>query len=211
MTNNEQFLKACEDSDLILIERLLQEDVDVNVKSEYGATSLIDSIKYPEENAIDIVVALINAGADVNVKQYGSSALVLAAKKGEVHIVEILIDNGADISQKDERDLVLEAAFENLDVNLIRLLLKKGFKIPNEIALEGFAPRSFLSSFIDPGSLLNEYYTGFNARVGSLSPGLYEKVVNFLLDQGISIFPDFNGCSINEAIMRHIASSDNIV
>ena len=54
---------------------------------------------------VDIAKMLIEAGADVNAKNYqGCTALITAARSNNAGVAKLLIANGADIGAKDNFD-----------------------------------------------------------------------------------------------------------
>jgi ankyrin repeat protein len=70
---------------------LLQYNVDPNAVDKTGKGALRRSVKFPE-----LVAALIEKGAIVNVVQNGETPLVAAAYEGVYKSVKILLDKGAD-------------------------------------------------------------------------------------------------------------------
>lgn len=80
----------------------------------------------------EIVKALIENGADINIKGYfGYTALHEACRKNNIDIVNILIKNGADVNIKSGRYgfMPLYLACENNYEEIIDILIKKSNKI----------------------------------------------------------------------------------
>jgi len=79
----------------------------------------------------EIALALIDAGADVNVRDaYGVTAMMFAAICGSVEVIKRLIDAGADVNARDVdgRSVLIEAlTTENdMSVSTIRSLVEAG-------------------------------------------------------------------------------------
>lgn len=77
----------------------------------------------------EIVKALIENGADINIKGYfGYTALHEACRKNNIDIVNILIKNGADVNIKSGRYgfMPLYLACENNYEEIIDILIKNG-------------------------------------------------------------------------------------
>lgn len=77
----------------------------------------------------EIVEALIENGADINIKGYfGYTALHEACRKNNIDIVNILIKNGADVNIKSGRYgfMPLYLACENNYEEIIDILIKNG-------------------------------------------------------------------------------------
>ncbi len=74
--------------------------------------------------------AMIEVGADVNVKHQGDTALAWALYKDNTAIALSLIKKGADINaQCDDGDTPLSSAILAANVEIVKLLLEKGAKI----------------------------------------------------------------------------------
>jgi ankyrin repeat protein len=73
--------------------------LDVNVKNQYGVTTLIDASFRGQKEQVEW---LIVEGADLNARDnQGDTALMNAAIKGHSEIVNLLLENGADVQAKD--------------------------------------------------------------------------------------------------------------
>ena len=81
-----------------------------------------------QQDRLDIVQALISAGANVNAKnRYGSTPLVLAATNGNASVTEVLLKAGADVRVSvPETGSVLIAAARTGNPEVIKLLLAAG-------------------------------------------------------------------------------------
>jgi len=79
---------------------------------------------------LDIVKLLIEAGADINIKNnYGVTSLMLASEGGYKEIVKLLIEASADINAKNIfGDTALMYAYENNHKEIIDLLKRYGAK-----------------------------------------------------------------------------------
>lgn len=97
---------ACRWGSLPLVQLLIDAGADVDSLSwdgegsekEYGYTNLMLSVAFGGEDNLDVVTALLKAGADANKRTYGVkklNAVELAMNRGRTDIVEILEDAGA--------------------------------------------------------------------------------------------------------------------
>jgi len=104
MDEGELLMFVSEYGYLNMLKVLLDEGVDINTKNKYGHTAITHAIVYGKFN-ISIINALIEYGADVNVKDYGGIPLLhhAASCRDSLKIVKILIENGADVTAVDLR------------------------------------------------------------------------------------------------------------
>ena len=94
------------------------------------------------------VVALVNAGADVNAKDsFGRTSLTLAAQLGRTEIIDVLVRAGADPNVKDQLGWTpITLAFDNCHFDAVRALVKAGAdrsQIPKDLNAKdkaGFTP-----------------------------------------------------------------------
>ena len=79
-----------------IVEALIENGADINIKGHFGYTALHEACR---KNNIDIVNILIKNGADVNIKsgRYGFMPLYLACENNYEEIIDILIKNGANL------------------------------------------------------------------------------------------------------------------
>ena len=109
---NDDMLQSIRDDNLELLKSYIQSGADVNYIQEdlYGyqvSALVIASEKAWRRNDTEIVEYLINAGADVNVKdESGNTPLMKAADtpdryKSRVKLMQQLIDHGADVNAKN--------------------------------------------------------------------------------------------------------------
>jgi ankyrin repeat protein len=101
--------------------KVLELGVDVN-------TALILAA---EKGYAEVVKALLDKGADINVRSDdGSTALILAAEEGHEDVVKALLDKGADINlQSKDGSTALILAAEEGHAEIVKALLGKGADI----------------------------------------------------------------------------------
>ena len=83
--------------------RLLLEGADVNARSKFGETALLQAARYAykdREAAPKIVLLLLESGADINAQTTpdGETALMRATYYGYREIVRILLDNKVHVN-----------------------------------------------------------------------------------------------------------------
>lgn len=123
------------------VEKLVQKGADVDAVGNifFNATPLFWAV---ERGNLEVVKALIKAGANVNYRdeKSGDSVLLLGAFGGREKIVFELLQNGADVNAKTNwgRD-ALYWAIKRTNKNIIKMLLDKGAKVSDKhiLMLEG--------------------------------------------------------------------------
>ncbi|MBM7558121.1 ankyrin repeat domain-containing protein [Halanaerobacter jeridensis] len=96
-----------------VVEILIEEGADVNVRTDDGRTALMKAIG---ENNSEIVKVLIKGGANVNAKDNnGQTALMKAVNKRNKYVVKMLIENGANVNAKDNKGQTALDILENLN------------------------------------------------------------------------------------------------
>ena len=98
--NTPLHLAAANDKKGAVVRRLINAGADVNAKDNYGWTPLSCASK---NGNLDVVIALMGAGADVNAKAKDDHCIIplhLASNNGHTDIVTALINIGADINAK---------------------------------------------------------------------------------------------------------------
>ncbi|MEW6736386.1 MAG: ankyrin repeat domain-containing protein [Acidobacteriota bacterium] len=126
----------------ITLKTLLAAGANVNALDErLGITALTWAVL---QNRIDLLQALIEAGADINAKntnnghisdhiqeKFPATALIAAVIRGESGIVKALIEAGADLNGKDSKYGMtpLMYAVEEDQLEVVKLLVKSGAKV----------------------------------------------------------------------------------
>lgn len=89
-------IQAAYKGDVVEVKRLINQGADVNAKSKYDRTALMDAA---QEGHVEVMHTLLQQGADVNAKNnYGWTALYYAA--GNTEVVRVLLTVGADVNAK---------------------------------------------------------------------------------------------------------------
>ncbi len=103
-------------------------DVDVNVKSPDGSTSLMWAA-YNDD--LELVRALLKAGAKANVtSNFGATALTEAIKLGNVPLFRTLLDAGADIESPNlDKQTALMLAISTNQQEMAKLLIERGANV----------------------------------------------------------------------------------
>ncbi len=100
-TGRTHLARAAKDGPLEVVQVLLEAHADVTAKDVlYDSTPLLNAAC---EGRIDVLIALLAAGAPVNVQcRYGLTPLMLAARCGCAGSVRLLIDSGERVDLQDE-------------------------------------------------------------------------------------------------------------
>lgn len=106
-----------------IVDILLAHKADVGVKREDGGVALMDALSYP-----DIVLKLLNAGADSNAEiRKDWSPLIAACTDGNAESARLLIEHGADL--KRDGLLALDGAARHGSAEAIDALLSKKISV----------------------------------------------------------------------------------
>jgi ankyrin repeat protein len=143
--NNEgtPIIMACRALNIDLVEELLKMEVDVNKPDVFGTTALITTIitpaggRFTEHIKLDIIRALIEAGADISIPDYRhATPLICAAEKDYPEILKELIEKDIDQAAKlhkddydgDFYDRLTEKSKKFIDETFPRIANIKGFQ-----------------------------------------------------------------------------------
>jgi len=121
---------AAKTGDFQCVETRISEGADVNARHENGFTPLHYAASFGHK---DVVVLLINNGADVNLGKDESSGTPLhcAAENAHIEIINLLLEKGADINANNDRlrGRPVHIALNNGHKNIVKLLVAKGADI----------------------------------------------------------------------------------
>lgn len=186
-------LVACYFGVDIVVERLLEDGAEVNVKDESEFTPLY----WASVNGQDAVVQqlLFKTSTDVNTHcgEYGN-ALHAASGEGHETVVGLLLRNGADVNAQggEYRTALNVASVRNFDA-IVRLLLEMGADVHahgNEHALNLAAARGYemiVRLLIERGADINFVVSGYGTALNVASARGYETIVQLLLEAGADV------------------------
>jgi len=122
------FMQAAREGRLPVLEKLLNDGIDVNVQDADGDTALIQA---SWDGNPATVKFLLDKGADVNAENNnGYTALIWASFYGRTEVVKLLLDKGADINAKDKYGYTaLIWASRNGHTEIVKVLLNAGADI----------------------------------------------------------------------------------
>ena len=108
---------------LQVVENVIPQIDDINAKGgHYGNALQAASFRGHEK----IVQILLDAGADVNLKEQYGIGLQEASKNGHENVVQILLDAGADVNNRGRYDSALQAASASGHEKIVQILLDAG-------------------------------------------------------------------------------------
>jgi ankyrin repeat protein len=118
-------IKGAKAGDHRLMQRSLDQGVDVNSRTEEGATALIVAADY---GSLASANYLLRRGADPNVQdRTGSTALIKSVSSGNKKLLRLLIDNGADVNLATKEGSTALMLASDLGLSAIaKLLLNRG-------------------------------------------------------------------------------------
>lgn len=144
--NSDPVLTAVLRTDLVALQKVLDDGFDVNIPDREGRTPLVNAIL---GERLDIVESLLRAGGDVKISDsQGYTPLHHAAQRHSTAIVDALIAAGAEIDAKDSfgNTPLFRAVFESRGRGeVLRALLDAG---ANQHARNnsGVSPRELAAS-----------------------------------------------------------------
>jgi len=107
-----ELLAAAARNDFAAVEKILKEGANANAKDEGNYRPLIFAVNF---GSIEIVRLLLEAGADPNVTNEGSTLLATAAMNGYARITALLLEAGARVDERysNESTPLMNAVFMN--------------------------------------------------------------------------------------------------
>ncbi len=121
------FAGAVERDRADVVREMLRLGVSPNTLVNGGDPSLVRAIRMDNKDVIEVLLKAKGLQVDT-ASQYGESALMLAAFKGNMQLVEKLLEMGADINRVDNWTAMHYAASEGHD-EVVKLFIEKGGKV----------------------------------------------------------------------------------
>jgi len=127
-TKSNQLLEICyqaEKEDIQVIQKLIQEGANVNIRDGWNDTPLILAC---QENNKALAQLLIEKGANLNAKGHdGNTPLIIACKEKYKELVQLLIEKGVNLNAHNENgETALTIACQQNDEPIATLLIEKG-------------------------------------------------------------------------------------
>jgi ankyrin repeat protein len=205
---------------LDVVQALLARGADVNVKMYGGASALgmaslagsplalafaPDSCRPPSCPIREIVLALLEKGADVNADDGGVTALIVFSQFGHLDVVQVLLEKGANVNAgtgSGETALMAASGIGRLDI--VQALLGKGAEVNAntrnaETALMAASRTGHLDivqALLDKGADVNAKTTNYTTALMAASQGGHLDIVRALIDKGADVnFKTYYGTS----------------
>ncbi|MBI5133700.1 MAG: ankyrin repeat domain-containing protein [Thaumarchaeota archaeon] len=126
--NNDHLFEAIKKGCLDEIKRLIKPDPAlVHCRDKYGNTPLMIAANFPYLPTVEL---LLNAGADVNAENSGSTALIVASMFERPHIVRLLLSKKPKIDAQDKKgETALHNAIKYGNESVAIILLEAGARI----------------------------------------------------------------------------------
>ena len=122
-------LWAAHQSDLELVDLLLERGADPNILNDYGVTAIAAAAV---EGDYEVIKALVEAGANVeSPNAEGQTVLMVVARTGHVATAELLLAHGADVNAKEQwggQSALMWAAAQQ-QPEMIRTLVSHGARV----------------------------------------------------------------------------------
>ena len=176
----------------------------INITNEDGDTPLLIAIQY--RCSLDIIQALLDAGADVNAKCGTSmhTPLMAAVFWGGIatfldgsEVLNLLIKYGADINAKDwENETPLVWAYNNIEATQILLNNNADINVKNDMDIPIFHKISRLTKYPEIIKMLIKHGADINAKdtIGEtalMRAALFNKnpqITQTLIEEGADIY-----------------------
>lgn len=202
---NQEFWKAAKNNDVELLKNLIDEGIDVNTTTEYGATALMYAA---DKGNLEAVNLLLENGADPNLKDlfYESSPYLWISYTGNVEMIKSMIKHGADISNpmpvywaagSDQTesvrvmlengapgaDRVLSIAIRNQNIDMLKMVLE----------VSKFDEQTLSAALISAQGTENKEMIDILTKEGAKMPDL---IINEDIDKYCGSFKNTQGQSV---------------
>lgn len=131
---------AAQEDQVDIVDLLLSQDMDINMRSPFGATAFLVAVENARKKMIN---HLIKCGADISIPlkksnayhdyfkvKPGDTPLHAAIKLGQIDTVEILLSHGANINAVNGEDLnALQLAIAENQTDIAKFLIQNGADI----------------------------------------------------------------------------------
>ena len=226
---------ACKNGHLEVVRFLIENNANINAKSNKGFTPLIHACI---KGHLEIAKLLIDNHADINIKDsFLFTALVWAYRNRHFEIAKLLIDAGADVNVKyDDRSILMNACREKF-FDFAKLLAENGANVNvrdnsrKKTALMYICEESYdkdvfdtIKVLIDKGANVYAKDEDGNTALEHCSSSLVKKIKDYLktkktlnpskplklkLPEDIVCFDEIGHCDI--LVKDFIKSTDNIL
>lgn len=147
-----------------LAELFLDMGADVNKQNPRGETSLYIACTIFRNPPIDLILLLLNKGAEINevIRFGGDTTLLEAINYSTIEVVKILLEHGADpnLGERNENNALAKAVMKRVDeksLEMIKLLLEYGADI-NKLNVKGYSALFFALAFMGKYDFDNAEY-----------------------------------------------------
>lgn len=131
--SNEQFLRCAKQGNLEAVKLFIEAGININVRDMtedgLGVTALINAC---DKQHVETVRYLLEQGADVNaVTDYGDTAIMISASRGNFDIFSMCLDYGADIQRTRGYSgaSILHLAVYGKNLDIVKVLVDNGIDL----------------------------------------------------------------------------------